>query len=58
VPGAKVGQFLIAVLLPMLPALLDATDLGQAHWRAANERPELEAALDQRPGRGSPGPAS
>jgi hypothetical protein len=48
VHGATVGQFLIAVLLPMLPALLDATDLCQAHWRAAAERSELEAALDQR----------
>lgn len=46
--GATVGQFLIAVLLPMLPALLDATDLFQAHWRAAAERSELEAALDER----------
>jgi hypothetical protein len=46
--GATVGQFLIAVLLPMLPALLDATDLCQAHWRAAAERSGLEAALDQR----------
>ena len=45
--GATVGQFLIAVLLPMLPALLDATDLCQAHWRAAAERSELEAALDE-----------
>lgn len=40
------SQFLIAVLLPMLPALLDATDLCQAHWRAAAERTELEHALD------------
>jgi hypothetical protein len=48
VRGATVGQFLIAVLLPMLPALLDATDLCQAHWRAAAERSGLEAALDQR----------
>jgi hypothetical protein len=32
----------------MLPALLDATDLCQAHWRAAAERSGLEAALDQR----------
>jgi SMODS-associating 4TM effector domain len=31
----------------MLPALLDATDLCQAHWRAAAERSELEAALDE-----------
>jgi len=46
--GATVGQFLIAVLLPMLPALLDATDLGQAHWHAAAERSELEATLDRR----------
>jgi SMODS-associating 4TM effector domain len=45
--GATVGQFLIAVLLPMLPALLDATDLCQAHWRAATKRSELEAALDE-----------
>jgi len=42
--GATVGQFLIAVLLPMLSALLDATDLCQAHWRAAGECSELEAA--------------
>jgi hypothetical protein len=47
VRGASVGEFLIAVLLPMLPALLDATDLSQAHWRAAAERSGLEAALDQ-----------
>jgi hypothetical protein len=47
VRGATVGQFLIAVLLPMLPALLDATDLCQAHWRAAAELSELEAALDE-----------
>jgi hypothetical protein len=47
VRGATVGQFLIAVLLPMLPALLDATDLCQAHWRAAAERSELEEALDE-----------
>jgi hypothetical protein len=46
--GATVGQFLIAVLLPMLPALLDATDLSQAHWRAAAERSEVETTLDQR----------
>lgn len=45
--GATVGQFLIAVLLPMLPALLDATDLCQAHWGAATERSELESALDE-----------
>jgi hypothetical protein len=45
--GATVGQFLIAVLLPMLPALLDATDLCQAHWRAAAERSELETTLDE-----------
>ncbi len=47
VRGATVGQFLIAVLLPMLPAILDATDLCQAHWRAAAERSELEAVLDE-----------
>jgi hypothetical protein len=46
--GATVGEFLIAVLLPMLPALLDATDLCQADWRAAGERAGLEEALDQR----------
>ncbi len=55
VRGATVGQFLIAVLLPMLPALLDATDLSQAHWRAAAERSELEAALDQRLDRATQG---
>lgn len=46
--GTSVGDFLIAVILPMLPALLDATDLCQAHWRATAERADLEAALDQR----------
>lgn len=46
--GATVSEFLIAVLLPMLPALLDATDLCQAHWRAGAERFALEAQLDQR----------
>jgi hypothetical protein len=46
--GATVSEFLIAVLLPMLPALLDATDLGQAHWRVGAERSALEAQLDQR----------
>jgi hypothetical protein len=46
--GATVSEFLIAVLLPMLPALLDATDLCQAHWRAGAERSVLEARLDQR----------
>ncbi|MDQ2812355.1 MAG: S-4TM family putative pore-forming effector [Actinomycetota bacterium] len=46
--GATVGEYLIAVLLPMLPALLDATDLCQAHCRAAAERSGLEAAIDQR----------
>jgi hypothetical protein len=45
--GAAVSEFLIAVLLPMLPALLDATDLCQAHWRAGAERSALEARLDQ-----------
>jgi hypothetical protein len=39
---------LIAVLLPMLPALLDATDLCQAYWRAAARQAELEAVLDHR----------
>jgi SMODS-associating 4TM effector domain len=48
VRDATVGQFLIAVLLPMLPALLDATDLCQAHWRAGGERAQLEATLDKR----------
>lgn len=48
VRGATVSEFLIAVLLPMLPALLDATDLSQAHWRAGAERSALEAQLDQR----------
>jgi hypothetical protein len=47
VRGATLSEFLIAVLLPMLPALLDATDLGQAHWRAASERFGLEDQLDQ-----------
>jgi hypothetical protein len=46
--GATVSQFLIAVLLPMLPALLDATDLCQAHWRAGAESSTLEDQLDQR----------
>jgi SMODS-associating 4TM effector domain len=45
--GATVSEFLIAVLLPMLPALLDATDLCQAHWRAGSERSGLETQLDQ-----------
>ncbi len=45
--GATVSEFLIAVLLPMLPALLDATDLCQAHWRAAAERSAPETRLDQ-----------
>jgi len=31
----------------MLPALLDATDLCQAHWRAGSERSGLEGHLDQ-----------
>jgi hypothetical protein len=48
VRGATVSEFLIAVLLPMLPALLDATDLCQAHWRAGAERSGLETQLDQR----------
>lgn len=48
VHGATVSEFLIAVLLPMLPALLDATDLCQAHWRASAERSALEARFDQR----------
>jgi len=47
VQGATVTSFLVAVLLPMLPALLDAVDLCQAHWRAAAERSELESALDE-----------
>jgi hypothetical protein len=47
VRGATVSAFLIAVLLPMLPALLDATDLCQAHWRAGAERSALETRLDQ-----------
>ncbi|HLJ99316.1 MAG TPA: S-4TM family putative pore-forming effector [Streptosporangiaceae bacterium] len=46
--GATVSEFLIAVLLPMLPALLDATDLCQAHVRAAAERSGLESELDER----------
>lgn len=46
--GATISEFLIAVLLPMLPALLDATDLCQAHWRGGAERSALEAQLDQR----------
>jgi hypothetical protein len=46
--GATLSQFLIAVLLPMLPALLDATDLCQAHRNAATEQSALEASLDQR----------
>jgi hypothetical protein len=46
--GATVSEFLIAVLLPMLPALLDATDLCQAHWRAGAERSAIEAELEQR----------
>jgi hypothetical protein len=45
--GATVGEFLIAVLLPMMPALLDATDLCQAHWRAGAERSALETRLDK-----------
>jgi hypothetical protein len=46
--GVTVSQFLIAVLLPMLPALLDATDLCQDHWHAAAQQSELEASLDHR----------
>jgi hypothetical protein len=48
VRGATLSEFLIAVLLPMLPALLDATDLYQAHWRAGSERAGLEDQLDHR----------
>jgi SMODS-associating 4TM effector domain len=48
VRGATVSEFLIAVLLPMLPALLDATDLCQAHSRAATERSGFESQLDLR----------
>ena len=48
VRGATVSEFLIAVLLPMLPALLGATDLCQAHWQAGAERSALEDQLDHR----------
>ena len=44
--GATVSEFLIAVLLPMMPALLDAADLCQAHWRAGAESSALEDQLD------------
>jgi hypothetical protein len=35
-----------STLVAVLPALLDAVDLCQAHWRAAAKRSELETALD------------
>jgi hypothetical protein len=48
--GARLtlGEFLVGIVLPVLPAVLDAQDLWWAHRQAAEERGQLADILDKR----------
>ena len=43
---ASFETYLIAVMLPMMPALLDAIELAEAHRRYGYEREQLERRID------------
>ncbi|MDQ4145676.1 MAG: S-4TM family putative pore-forming effector [Actinomycetota bacterium] len=43
---ATLAEYLVAILLPSLPALLDASDRAKGHLSASTARGELEAAID------------
>jgi hypothetical protein len=44
--GASLGEYLVTIALPSLPALLDASDMSRGHTRAAASRQLLEDQTD------------
>lgn len=46
VHGATLATYLVAIALPSLPALLDASELARSHFSAGGDRMQLEEVID------------